>query len=1239
MDYSDDDIYDEEEYEATNNNSILGKRRQKEQITKENVEENNNNNENLTTEDENVLQNIVNNVDNSEDSIEHFVEVVDEQFQEVNEVPLDETGEEIFSQNDDKQNDGVGNSEDAINQSVFHEINKNIQILIKRIVFLYNLRIQFMKGINFDEMIKVRQTILNRVFYFNDKLNGDKMDEENNEDNEMLVEENNEHNEMIVEEYNNIQKIINTYIFFFNGVNNNIDNTAIEKIKSYYFIFTALDSPYLNQTYILDDIKIKDLLKDLLKEKTNEQFKYKSENPKTPMCLIPTYHENLIIYIDDDGEEKKLFEFYFFYKTDENSNMAAFTKPNVFINSGNNTFDIADPVLFIYFPDLKYIPSNKYKFPTETAIKTIFKDINKDTVNNLISQLFHSGLDNNIENDSNEVSYYKDETRAMDTSSGKETDIVSVSKCPFTCFDFYANYVNYSDEEYIVSVNFPNGVNNLANESVCKYKTTEYDDFFNIMKSGEKSDPNKNPFTLSSFKKYFENYIVNYCTENHPSLKMVIFSKITELNKFMVSNMWGFVDVAGGSLFNYIVLNGENPNVVTADYDFKIYFYEHSERLQREFYIKLWFMNISHLLNEEMRKKKFLKDVVIEGSIFHKSKPDNELLEPDNELLRYKLKPIDKRHFISRGKEPPYFPVPLYSDDLLFELIIYDIKTSCKKSIKINISYFDLVFKQFEQHYIYKHYHDYNNDEMWERIYDGFVVFNKDVNTKINKDLFINTAKNVHTNNNIEKFVLDIPANSCPLFFRVPTFYEICKDVRSLRTVVDYYLPRICAGKTDKDELRIKHLLKYIQQTILSEYNSKNGAQNINSPENENDFKYIDKPDNVESLFKIPMSSLQLHILECYYQYNLFDELFCKFYENIISNSFINNFIFGNKIAQTYYTFILRNSKYSEFKNISDIDAFEFVTSIVCEDKLTEFQKLYGVTNETDVLQKLYGVIDHKIQVLTDEVGNKLGTAVANRNKLSEKMSKMGQNTKGYGTSQNTYNNYTTRILKMQQQIIDYNNLKQMFLLQLQVVVDMVLNKGSNLKNFDLETAKTIVTDLLKKGNTLDIDESKLNDDNLRIIFKIIYEKYWSPDIRHPLYSFASYITNSYTNGDILCSIKLTNGELNSVLDIINSENHVTFERVLIKNQIRNIKPPQNIIGKEDFVSYESLNQKYVVNLMQNEGGQIIKMRPRNTRKKYIKRKHGAQSKNKKSIQKSSNNKKTQKHMKPKNKHRRTPKK
>ena len=95
----------------------------------------------------------------------------------------------------------------------------------------------------------------------------------------------------------------------------------------------------------------------------------------------------------------------------------------------------------------------------------------------------------------------------------------------------------------------------------------------------------------------------------------------------------------------------------------------------------------------------------------------------------------------------------------------------------------------------------------------------------------------------------------------------------------------------------------------------------------------------------------------------------------------------------------------------------------------------------------------------------------------------------------------------------------------------------------------------------------------------------------------------------------------------------------IIKNQIRNIKPPQNIIDNEGFVSYETLNQKYVGNPMQIEGGQIIKMRPRNTRKKHIKRKHGAQSKNKKSIQKSSNNKKTQKHMKPKNKHRRTPKK
>jgi hypothetical protein len=74
-------------------------------------------------------------------------------------------------------------------------------------------------------------------------------------------------------------------------------------------------------------------------------------------------------------------------------------------------------------------------------------------------------------------------------------------------------------------------------------------------------------------------------------------------------------------------------------------------------------------------------------------------------------------------------------------------------------------------------------------------------------------------------------------------------------------------------------------------------------------------------------------------------------------------------------------------------------------------------------------------------------------------------------------------------------------------------------------------------------------------------------------------------------------------------------------------------------VSYNNLKQIYSDDQMQNEGGNPITVRPRNTRKKYIKRNHGGRSRNKKSIQKSTNNKKTKKQRRPKNKHRRTPKK
>ena len=436
-----------------------------------------------------------------------------------------------------------------------------------------------------------------------------------------------------------------------------------------------------------------------------------------------------------------------------------------------------------------------------------------------------------------------------------------------------------------------------------------------------------NSLQYSVFKKYFENYIVNYCVVGKPSLKIVSFLKISYLNNFMLSNGWGFVDTAGGSLFNYL----DGLNVVTADYDFKIYFYTDTKIEERKAFIKLWFINISHVVNEYMKTNKFLNDIKIEGEFYLNNISIGVKFELTH-VLRF-------RPFISRGKEPDLFPVPLYSDDLL--LVNRFIYGECKTPIKMNVSYFDLVFKDYEHHYIN---HDF-----------GDVGYNKFILPNVTAFVCDNT-KPIVPFSNLQSQLQSQPQMNFFLV-RTPTFYEIWTDVTSLLTEPTFLLGRMSTRKNEKDIGRVQKLIKYINQFIdiwISIHQQQQHGLSLEqqqilkglSPEQQQipkglspeqlkqleqlQFNLIENVDisliieyfkteeGKQILLYIPTIHTQPHITECYYQFNLY----CNNYiihtlVELIRDSFTTKF---NEITKIYWSFLLCTKKYSEFKNATDID-------------------------------------------------------------------------------------------------------------------------------------------------------------------------------------------------------------------------------------------------------------------------------------------------------------------------------
>ena len=522
---------------------------------------------------------------------------------------------------------------------------------------------------------------------------------------------------------NNLTVILDDFNFFLYSweLYINDERTDIETFKKWYYYFSAWDSPMLNNSFIIDENFYLLLISHpmMITGEIDGFYMYKKFAEKP----LPIPSDNFLsaIYVskkDDNGEKLVLFEFIGVKHKSVNEILI----PDIVDN-----YRITSEFLTISFPQLSFLPATKNRFPIQTAITTIFKINGKTDIQSILPHIIKP---ENIDMFANMVLYYEDFVLTNIIRSG-EVNLAS------ECNNFYDSKDDYSK-------------------------------FANLLDT-------KTPIpqiSFKNFKKYLENYIVNFCTPKFPSLKMVSFLKITYLNEFMIKNGWGYVDTAGGSLFNYI----DNQSIVTADYDFKIYFFDTGVPLEilikREIYIKQWFINISHNLNEYMRSIKMLNTFEISGGF--------ELFTG----IIFKIKLNSKRPFTSRGKEPELFPIPLYSDDLLLDMLICDSSNTCKKTtLKLNIGYFDLVFKRFSHSYLGELHPSFGG-----------------------RDIVARNIRLIQPGGTTNVTQYPIPKETDiknSFLVRTPTFYEIWEDVINLQNNPGFYLKRLTTGKDGKDKIRL----------------------------------------------------------------------------------------------------------------------------------------------------------------------------------------------------------------------------------------------------------------------------------------------------------------------------------------------------------------------------------------------------------------------------------------------------
>ena len=748
---------------------------------------------------------------------------------------------------------------------------------------------------------------------------------------------------------------------------------GVPLLLKYYYAFSAWDSQMLNFSYIIPGDIFNIVQGPDFDQDTNTglvivddvSYNINKKLVDSPMCMSNCFLLGLFVTYYDNQENIQIFEFIgiktesmdVLLRLDQDVQLGAGL--NRFNNVNGETYYISPYYLTFSFPRLAYTPATRFKFPIQTAINVIF-----------------------------EVCYNQAQAQQIQIKLSRDNIyILAVHLCQFDCMNAFGNMCLFYDD--LIGIRFkriqlpqPQGAQPViqTDDSNCLYDEA-YNAFRDHLNSGD--DLNRHdviPFKV--FKKYLENYIVNFHTNQYPSLKMVAFSKITALNQFMIRRGWGFVDTAGGSLFNYI----DRINVVTADYDFKIYFYEDAVKEIRKAYIKLWFINTSHNLNEYMRTNFFLKEFRITGELF--------CLVNSTPLATFEIGLNSKRPFISRGKEPELFPVPLYSDDLLLEMKICSAITTdatiskpCQKvTLKLNVSYFDLVFKDYDHHYI-------SEIPLANMTAD---VKLREISNKISYITSTGPSKITNLDGNI------VSPPLVPPFFlvRTPSFYEIWTDVTMLLTKPSFKLLRICTQKDGKDKIRfcklLRQFLKYIQQQAEIQLQvSVILAPEMNTQQIDIflDIFLKDEPftddlirdimpdqliEHIINIFATNLTIIQLmldypmdhiavqqysengvspeqaslpYILVCYYQIIGFTNGTNPNYSGIFGicqNSFNIQF---NIITNIYWGIVLWSKKYSELKDASDMS------------RLIRFKPAAIINNETAMF--FYDRVDPMISKIT----------------------------------------------------------------------------------------------------------------------------------------------------------------------------------------------------------------------------------------------------------------------------------
>jgi hypothetical protein len=452
--------------------------------------------------------------------------------------------------------------------------------------------------------------------------------------------------------------------------------------------------------------------------------------------------------------------------------------------------------------------------------------------------------------------------------------------------------INESDDQHAKSSS-----SEVCEEGECKLKP---------------SDALFGELSWTDFQKYLENYMVNYCKMGQPSLKMVTFLKMMILNSIMVKNNWGFIDLAGGSLMNFL----QKRFVVTADYDNKIYFNpviiyddpaENDKVLKsRQNYIKICAINLGTNINNYLMRKEFFKTTKIQGVFGFKPLGDEKIIDLN---FTFDITPPHTRYFSSRGKEPELFPVSLYSSDFFLSVkLYYENKIILKSTaFTLGIAYEDLVFKLAEKHYLYKPLYENARKKTIENVTRVTTRKRTTNDSPATMDVQNEYDRIIRSEMSTATFVKGLYGIDESKIFtiRIPSLWEIQEDINSLLTVSELLFGRKSVSKHSKDVAR-KILVGGLARLILE----KNDNIQVT---------------NEEFLKTYPIEHAFPENKDLYFQTQLF-KLCCPDHGNelvkLIQDSIDNPFTI---ISHMLWSMVALTKKYSDFRNMSDYLRLHYV--------------------------------------------------------------------------------------------------------------------------------------------------------------------------------------------------------------------------------------------------------------------------------------------------------------------------